>query len=692
MRTAIVNAFQNLADPASPGAQVVARVMLKEELRNVDGSDSLHPSRSGDVVVVLRPPYQFDAATPGARIAFSQFFGQHGYMPELVDIAHNVNMHATFVAAGPGIRKQSPVAGIRAIDLAPTLSFLLGIDGPQNARGKILVNLTTKPSLKVYSVIDISDYHGQLVPLSEAADSLGPIFAIGGAAFLKPWFGAYRAESQNGSITVASGDSVGATPPISSFFGDTPTIEMMNLMGFSADGLGNHNFDKGQAYLRSALIPLANYPFLSSNIVDGNGKTPAEWKPSQVFNLDGAKLGLVGFTNEDSPTLVFPGSFDPFVVKPPLPAVQAEVNALRAKGVKTIVVMGHDGATAGTLTNPTGPLIDLADNVIGADVVIGDHTDFQVLTRRLNGVLVTENRSKGIRFTRIRLVVDPSTKGVVYSTADFHKPWDIGVTPDPAIQAGIDALNAQLAPILGTVIGSATKVIPRADQCGQSAGRTCESLVGNVVTDSMRTKYAPIGVDFAITNSGGLRADLTCPTTDNASDFCPSYTPPPFPISRGQVLTVLPFGNIVVTLPLNGAELKTMLENGVSKMPAVDGRFPQVSGLCFTYDIASPAGSRVTGAVRTDLAGNCTATPVDLTADTNYKIAENDFMASGGDGYPVFTSRMTTQDIMDQTLADYVTAKTPLSPFVLGSPNGRINCADSNGATAPNCPVLVPSP
>jgi 2',3'-cyclic-nucleotide 2'-phosphodiesterase (5'-nucleotidase family) len=208
----------------------------------------------------------------------------------------------------------------------------------------------------------------------------------------------------------------------------------------------------------------------------------------------------------------------------------------------------------------------------------------------------------------------------------------------------------------------------------------------------MRLKYAPIGVEFAITNSGGLRADLTCPTTDNPSDFCPAFTPPPYPITRGQVLGVLPFGNIVVTLTVNGAELKTMLENGVSQMPAANGRFPQVSGLCFTYDIAAPVGSRVTGAVRADAAGNCTATPVDLTAGSSYEIAENDFMASGGDSYPNFASRMTTQDIMDQVLADHVAANSPLSPSVKAFPDGRINCADSNGATAPNCPTLVASP
>jgi 2',3'-cyclic-nucleotide 2'-phosphodiesterase (5'-nucleotidase family) len=252
--------------------------------------------------------------------------------------------------------------------------------------------------------------------------------------------------------------------------------------------------------------------------------------------------------------------------------------------------------------------------------------------------------------------------------------------PDPAIQARINELNAELAPVLSAVIGESTRFIPRADACGTGNGRTCESLVGNVVADALRTTYS---TDFAITNSGGLRADLTCPTTDSASDFCPPYTPPPYPISRGQVLGVLPFGNVVVTLELNGAELKTMLENGVSAMPAVDGRFPQVSGLCFTYDIAAPAGSRVTGAVRQAADGACTGAAVDLTAGASYTLATNDFMANGGDGYPALISRATTRDIMDQVTADYVTMHTPLSPAI----QGRIVCT-SSGATA--CPVVVP--
>lgn len=683
VRTQIINAFSGLTHN---GKQVVQKVMKKEELRNVDGSDSLHPSRSGDVVVVTRPPYQFDGAAPGQLVAHSQFFGQHGYLPDLVDLAHNVNMHAVFVASGPGIRKQKPLAGVRAIDLAPTMALLLGVPGPQNARGRILYSLLPQPgSLKELTVLNISDYHGQLVPLSEAADAVAggtdPVFGTGGSAFLKPWFDVYRAEAGNGSITVAGGDSVGATPPISAFFGDKPTIELMNAMGFTFDGLGNHNFDKGQAYLRQTLIPLAQFRFLSANIVDGGGRTPPEWAPSAVVDVfGGVKLGIVGFSNDDLLELTAPGAIAPFQLTNSTAAVNAEAARLKSRGVNAIVALGHLGATAGTITNPTGPVVHLADNLSNVDAVLGDHTDFQVVATRPNGVLVTENRSKGLRFTRVRLVVDTNAKKVVYKTADFHKPWNIGITADPAIQSRINDLNAQLAPVLGTVIGSSTRVIPRADACGNSAGRTCESLVGNTVTDAMRLTY---GTDFAITNSGGLRADLTCPTTDNPNDFCPAFTPPPYPITRGQVLGVLPFGNVATTLNVTGAELKTMLENGVSQMPGANGRFPEVSGLCFTYDISAPAGARVVSAVRQAADGSCTGAAVDLTAATTYSLTSNDFIPNGGDGYPNFAGRATTREIMDQVLADHVAANSPVSPAIVG----RITCTTS-GATA--CPVVVP--
>jgi len=717
VRAAIRTAFQGVTDPNNPGKQVILKIMNKEELRDVDGSDSLHPNRSGDVVVVTRPPYQSDAGTANQVIALSHFFGQHGYLPNTVDLANNINMHGTFVMAGPGVKQlDDPVRNLRAVDMAPTISLLMGIPGPQNARGAILYKIIKgAESLHEVTILDISDFHGQLTPLSDTADTIGGLtFNIGGSAFLKAWFDTYTAEavrsggSKAGVVTMAAGDSIGATPPISNFFGDVPTIETMNLMGIDIDGLGNHNFDYGSDYLRTTLIPIANYPFVSANLVDAAGKTPAEWSPSHIFKFPGGvEIGFVGYTNDDILSLIRPGALDPFHVTDSADAVNAEAARI-AKSVDAVVAMGHLGATEGTLTDPAGPLVDFADSLSNVDVVVGDHSDQQVLATTPNGVLVTENRSKGLRFTRIRIVVGPGNQGVVYKTADFHKPWDIGVTPDPTIQAKINALNAQLAPIFSTVVGKSTVVIPRADPCGSATGRSCESLIGDLVTDAIRSAYT---TDFALTNSGGLRADLTCPTgaaDPNTQDFCPpSVYPVPdgsgfYPITRGQVLGVLPFGNVSATLTINGAELKDYLETAVSSLPANgNGRFGQVSGLCFTFDVqAAPAtfaangivipgtGSRVVGAVRQAANGDCTGAAISFGAGVSYTLTTNDFTASGGDGYPNFRSRMTTQDILDQDLADYIGAQPGgvVSPVI----QHRIHCTDSDPSTAPACPVGSP--
>jgi 2',3'-cyclic-nucleotide 2'-phosphodiesterase (5'-nucleotidase family)/predicted AlkP superfamily phosphohydrolase/phosphomutase len=731
VRNAAVAAFAGLTDPADPDAEVVDEVFLKEELRDVDGTDALHPNRSGDVVVVLRPPYQSDAGTPGVEIAFSQFFGQHGYLPALKNLATNVNMRAAFLAAGPGI-KDAVTLPVRAIDVAPTISFLMGIPGPQSARGKILLGMLEGTStLREVAILDISDYHGQLIPLLEAADftvnpatgvvtALGPSFGIGGAAFLKPWFDEYRAENPGATITLTAGDAVGATPPISNAFGDEPTIELMNLMGFDLDGLGNHNFDRGEQYLREVLIPLADFPYVSANILHSETlDTPEEWSKSRVFDFGSFRLGIVGFSNEDIPALTKPGALGPFIVTDPVAAVNQRAGQLQQqRGMAGVVAIGHLGASGGNSLRPEpyfasteidGPLADLADDVTGVDAVIGDHTDVQVMSPRSNGVLVVENRSKGIRFSRLRLIVDTVADEVVYMTADFHRPWNIGVTPDPVIQARIDQLNAELAPIFNTVVGESTVAVPRGDACaagtGRTDGRACESLVGNVVTDAMRAENA---TEFAITNSGGLRDNLTCPTTDQANDFCPpSIYPIPnaagrFPITRGQVNAVLPFGNVSATVMVTGEELKDYLETAVSPLPSFsNGRFGQVSGLCVTFDVQQPArqflangqgvpgtGSRVQGAVRQATDGTCTGAPISFSPSASYSLTINDFMVPGGDGYPNVSGRAHTQDLLEQDVADYLAVQPGgvISPAI----QGRVHCTDSDPGAAPACPPGSP--
>jgi 2',3'-cyclic-nucleotide 2'-phosphodiesterase (5'-nucleotidase family) len=355
--------------------------------------------------------------------------------------------------------------------------------------------------------------------------------------------------------------------------------------------------------------------------------------------------------------------------------------------------MGHEGIGGfDSDGNPFGRLINIARKLRGVDVLIGDHTNFQLNTRVTardgRSMLVIENLSRGARFSDIRMVFQGSR--LVYASAASHRPWNLGVPPDPDIQTFIDERNAEIAEELNEVIGESTVAIPRSDSCGRSDGRLCESKIGNVITDAMQQAYAD--VEFAITNSGGIRADLTCPTTDNPNDFCPAslypFPPGEFPITRGQVVTVLPFGNLVSTVRVTGAELKTMLENGVSQMPAANGRFPQVAGLCFTYNIEAAAGSRVTGAVRQDATGACAGPAITFDASDSYFVAINDFMAAGGDGYPNVASRATSRDIMEQVVADHVTANSPLTPTI----QGRIVCFDPNPGSPPptnNCPAIT---
>ncbi len=150
VRQAIVEAFQNLTDPET-GEPVIEAIFLKEELNAVPAGeygtvDSLHPERSGDVVVVSKPPYQFDAATPGMPVADAPFWGQHGYLPDVVDLDNNINMHAAFYAAGPGITQGKTISLVRAIDLAPTIAFLMGIPAPADATGEVLTEALVQPT------------------------------------------------------------------------------------------------------------------------------------------------------------------------------------------------------------------------------------------------------------------------------------------------------------------------------------------------------------------------------------------------------------------------------------------------------------------------------------------------------------------------------------------------------------------
>ena len=372
---------------------------------------------------MLRPPYQFDAATPGQRIAFSQFFGQHGYLPDLVDLdATTSTCTPRSSPPGPGIAQAG--AGRRAsaaIDVAPTLAFLLGIPGPQNARGKILYELLANGRASTEGGDD--PRHQRLPRPADAAHGGGrqphrrgavnPTFAIGGAAFLKPWFDVYRAEAEDGSITVAGrrrGRRDAADLVLLRRHADDRAHEPDGLRRRRRSATTTST--RARSTCATTLIPLAQLPVL---VGQRRRQRTARRRPSGRRRRRSTSTAS-GSAWSASPTRTSrrcssrarsarSTSIDPIAARQ-----RRGGAAARRSGVDAVVAIGHIGATAGTLDRPDRPAGRPGRRRHGVDAVIGDHTDFQVLARRPNGVLVTENRSKGVRFTRVRLVVDTSRR------------------------------------------------------------------------------------------------------------------------------------------------------------------------------------------------------------------------------------------------------------------------------------------
>ncbi len=512
------------------------------------------------------------------------------------------------------------------------------------------VSTSAQPSQPVeIQILTVSDWHAQLDPLSISGQN------VGGAAVLSAYFAAERAANPN-TLTLTAGDAFGASPPLSGFFNEQPAVQAMNLMGFDADTFGNHNFDRGTTHLQQ-MIDLAEFQYVSANLKHLEDNLTGVL-PYKIFTVGGVKVAVIGITNPEAPTLVFPGSFGTIEVKDPVPAANRTRAAARRAGAKLFVAITHLGVTG---TDPAtgqaiGPLIDFANNVGGFDVIIGDHTDVQ-FSGVINNALVVENRSKGATYARSRLTVDPRNGRVLNRSVEFIVPLASAVTPDPAIVAMLAPFRAALSVAFDAVIGVAEGLFPR----GGNIERLREVALGNLVTDAIRARY---DTQLAFTNGGGLRAPLPSsylPADTSLRRNTPSYaTGPPYDLVVGDVFSVLPFGNSVVTRTVTGAQLYAVLEHSVAIIPGASGRFGQISGFRFTYNPSQPAGSRMVSVELED------GTPI-LPDGTAYTFATNDFVNAGGDGYTMLADGQgVTREVMADVLQQYIQDQGIITPVVEG--------------------------
>jgi 2',3'-cyclic-nucleotide 2'-phosphodiesterase (5'-nucleotidase family) len=666
-------AFLGLADPNDwtrdgqpEDWTVIDRAFTKAESRTIPTgpgttASMAHPTRTGDLVVFAYPPYQFDAATPGTLVARSQFFGQHGYVPDVQDLRANVNMRATFLAGGQGIARGRVTA--RSIDLAPTLAFLLGVPEPQQSQGRVLRDVVRGGDRYTpVSIVGLNDFHGQLDPTTRAFDN-NLNSRVGGAAYLATLFDEEAAALPGQELILAAGDNVGASPANSSLLEDRPAIDVENAWGLDATSYGNHEFDYGVERLL-AHQARADFPFLATNIVETDtGRAPPWVTPSAVFRVNGVKVGVIGAELEETPELVSAGATEGLEFLDEGPRIAAESERLRRQGVKVQVVVIHEGTASGVNavgTTPAvpwaGPILSIADELqdTTVDAMVVGHTH-RVSNLMRGDILITEGVNAGASYSVLQLMV--AGGDVAWAGGATRVASTLGVGARADVQTIIDAANAETAVLRNQVIGTQTNDILRAPS------RLLESEMGNLVADAMRAKYP--GVDAAYTNSGGLRADLVCTPPSAGEAACE--------ITWGEMFSVLPFGNRTVILTLTGAQLEQAFLNGFSPVcnPAIaTGRFPQVSGLRATYT-CSGGVPQVTGLWRTP--DGIGGTQIPIGAGDQVRLVTNDFMFTGGDGYTVFaggTDVAQPGDDLLQVAIDYVAAGSPVDPVVEGRITG----------------------
>lgn len=473
-----------------------------------------------------------------------------------------------------------------------------------------------------------------------------------------------RAEGGN-MLLLDAGDRFTGTLFHRVFLGQD-NVEIMNLLGYDAMTLGNHEFDNGSEVLLAFLQGL-DFPVVSANIdFGGNRVLSGEVSPYVVLEVGGEQIGVIGLTTPDTPETSSPEASITFNGDL-AGSVESAVNALTEEGVNKIILLTHIGI-----------LVDepLLASLNGVDVVLGGHSHtllsntyssaagvypIEAETEAGEPILYAQAGANNLYLGRLDVEFDPN--GVIADAGGDTILLSRYITPDPVMEALVAELAAPVEALRSTPIeGASASALLVGDR---AVCRVEECDLGNLITDAM---LAETGAQIAIMNGGGIRANIE-----------------EGEITVGEVLTVLPFGNLVSTFNLQGSDVLAALENGVSRV-VVDGgnvvrdgaagRFPQVGGIRFTYDPTQPEGSRIVNAEVENEDGTFTA--IDPTA--NYSVASNDFMRRGGDGYTVFAElALNPYDFgrpLDDVFADYLVTLGDVGSAV----EGRITI---EGATLP---------
>ncbi|MFN2205065.1 MAG: bifunctional metallophosphatase/5'-nucleotidase [Candidatus Promineifilaceae bacterium] len=528
-------------------------------------------------------------------------------------------------------------------------------------------------------LLAFNDYHGHL-----QADTPGTVAGqpAGGSEYLSTKLSELR-QGHKYSLTVAAGDLIGGSPAFSGLFHDEPSVESLNAMQLDISSVGNHEFDEGVTellrmqnggchpvdgcYFPDEPYPGADFNWLAANVVnEATGETPLP--PYQIERFNNVKVAFIGMTLEATDTLVAAAGIQGWDFLDEAETANALVPILKAKGVEAIVVLLHEG---GSQTPPPGA-VDACVGISGPIVAINNALDPEIdvlITGHThlpyNCVLpdaagqpriVTSAYSYGRVVSELNLVLDKRTKDVRrdLSTAINHTVDQASLTPDPAMTAIIAKWQPLYDAAGSTPVGTITETIYRGGN-PPGSDRGVESAAGNLVADAQLWATSSNFADVAFMNPGGVRSDLTYPQ---------SQTPPEGDgvVTFGEAFTFQPFGNTLVTFPMTGAQIISVLEEQCQ--PSGSSRPFLHLGVSegFTYDLA-----------KTIVAGDCTSVTVTnvmlngvpLNPAATYNVTVNNFLADGGDNFGTFATITAPRldggnDLL--ALVNYLGTYSPVAP------------------------------
>ena len=464
-------------------------------------------------------------------------------------------------------------------------------------------------------------------------DQMAGIKGVGGAAKIAAIVAEERAraDADGGHAIVTFGGDMISPSVLSGIDKGAHMIDLANAIGFDVAVLGNHEFDFGPDVLQERLEE-SETVWLAGNVSIAGGGFPGA-QATTVVEKDGYSIGFLGLVTTETPVI---SSSGPDVAFAPVAEAGARLaEELRAAGAEIVIALTHQGL---------GMDLELLRAVRGIDIVLGGH-DHLLIAQHDGRQAVMKAGSQGRHVAVLTLTIDRiegrgGAPRVVW-TPDVRLRSTAGIEGDAAIAAKVNAYQAHLDETLDVVIGeTATELDTRGFLSG--AG---ETAFGNLLADAMREAT---GSDIALSNGGGIRGD--------------TVYPPGTELTRKMVLTELPFGNKTVVLRLTGAQVREALENGVSRAAHPSGRFPQVSGLAFSFDAQRPPGERVT---------RITVGGASLEDSKTYTLATNDFLARGGDDYRVFRAGEVLVDsasgsLMAGQLIDHIIAAGTVAPAIEG--------------------------